>query len=75
MYKDSFWKQYYQWNYSSNKNLNLLVNSLPNHTYSNICKYKLESKHQLITNVEDENKKSFTLFNLNEYNLNFTGYL
>jgi hypothetical protein len=71
--QDSFWKQYYQWNYSSNKNLNLLVNSLPNHTYSNICKYKLESKHQLITNVEDENKKSFTLFNLNEYNLNFTG--
>ncbi|ORX86702.1 hypothetical protein BCR32DRAFT_264850 [Anaeromyces robustus] len=71
--QDSFWKQYYLWNYSNQKSLNILVDNLPNHNYVNLCKYKLEGKKQLITNIEAEDKKFFPIFNLNDYNIRLSG--
>lgn len=71
--QDNFWKQYYLWNYSNLKSLNKLIGQLPNHTYTNLCKYKLEGKELLIDNIEAENKKSYTIINLNDNNIGLIG--
>jgi len=67
--KEFFWKEYYERNFPKNKSLDKLITQIPNHTYKNLCKYKLANKKQLVSNFQD--KKSYpicTLNNINNFN-------
>ncbi|OUM63964.1 hypothetical protein PIROE2DRAFT_9425, partial [Piromyces sp. E2] len=69
--KEYFWKQYYKQNFPNNNSLNKLIKQIPNHTYKNVCKYKMANKKQLVSNFY--NKKSFPICNLNNiHNLDET---
>jgi len=39
---------------------------MPNHTYKNLCKFKMANKHQRISNIQD--KQSFPISNLSNLN-------
>jgi len=60
--KEYFWKQYYEKHFSDNKKLNNLVNKMPNHSYKNLCKFKMANKQQCISNLQD--KQNFPVTNL-----------
>ncbi|ORX48947.1 hypothetical protein BCR36DRAFT_354056 [Piromyces finnis] len=61
--KEYFWKQYYERNFLKSNSLNKLRKQMPNHTYKNLCKYKMANKNQLVSNFY--NKESFLICNLN----------
>jgi len=64
--KEFFWKEYYERNFPKNKSLDKLITQIPNHTYRNLCKYKLANKKQLVSNFQD--KKSYPICSLNNIN-------
>jgi len=57
-----FWKQYYEQNFPNNDSLNKLIKQMPNHSFKNLCKYKMANKKQLVSNFN--NKESFPICNL-----------
>jgi len=62
--KEYFWKQYYKKNFPEDKSLNKLSEQMPNHTFKNMCKYKLANKHQLLSNIQD--KENFEITDLSK---------
>jgi len=60
--KEYFWKQYYEQNFPNNDSLNKLIKQMPNHSFKNLCKYKMANKKQLVSNFN--NKESFPICNL-----------
>jgi len=65
--KEFFWKQYYKRNFSKDQSLNKLSKQMPNHTFKNMCKYKMANKRQLLSNIQE--KENFQITDLSKLDI------